>query len=63
MVVIDPSKGGNEIGISANEIVEKDFNLLISKYIYNRLKELGLDVKMTRTTDENISESKRAQRI
>ena len=31
MIVIDPSKGGRESGVTGNGIVEKDYNLLISE--------------------------------
>lgn len=63
MIVIDPSKGGRESGVTGNGIVEKDYNLLISEYIFNRLKSLGADVKIIRTTDEYISEDDRANKI
>ena len=63
MVVIDPSKGGNVYGVQGNGIVEKDFNLLISNYIYDRLNELGIDTKIIRTSDENISQQERVNRI
>ena len=63
MIVIDPSKGGRESGVTGNGIVEKDYNLLISEYIFNRLKSLGADIKIIRTTDEYISEDDRANKI
>ena len=63
MIVIDPSKGGRESGVTGNGIVEKDYNLLIGEYIFNRLKSLGADVKIIRTTDEYISEDDRANKI
>ena len=63
MIVIDPSKGGRESGVTGNGIVEKDYNLLISEYIFNRLKSLGADVKIIRTIDEYISEDDRAKKI
>ena len=63
MIVIDPSKGGRESGVTGNGIVEKEYNLLISEYIFNRLKSLGADVKIIRTTDEYISEDDRANKI
>lgn len=63
MIIIDPSKGGENIGINANGIVEKDFNLLISEYIYNRLKELGADVTIIRDSDETISLKERANKM
>ena len=63
MIVIDPSKGGRESGVTGNGIVEKDYNLLISEYIFNRLKSLGADVKIIRTIDEYISEDDRVNKI
>ena len=63
MIVIDPSKGGSDVGVVGNGITEKDFNLLISSYIYDRLSALGADVKIIRTDDETLSNTERANRI
>ena len=63
MIVIDPSKGGEDVGVVGNGIIEKDFNLLISRYIYDRLNELGADVKIIRTSDETLSNTERANKI
>jgi len=62
-VVIDAGHGGNDPGASGNGIIEKEYTLKISEYIYNRLRELGLDVKMTRTTDETLSPTERVNRV
>ena len=62
-VVIDAGHGGQDSGASGNGIIEKEYTLKISEYIYNRLKELGVDVKMTRTTDETINPTERVKRI
>ncbi|MBR6690874.1 MAG: LysM peptidoglycan-binding domain-containing protein [Bacilli bacterium] len=62
-VVIDAGHGGNDPGASGNGIVEKEYTLKISQYIYDRLRELGLDVKMTRTTDETLSPTERVNRV
>lgn len=62
-IVIDAGHGGNDPGASANGIIEKEYTLKISDYIYNRLKDLGLDVKMTRTTDETLSPTERVNRV
>ncbi len=62
-IVIDAGHGGNDPGASGNGIVEKDYTLLISNYIYNRLKELGADVSITRMTDEALSPTERIKRI
>ena len=62
-VVIDAGHGGNDPGASGNGIIEKEYTLKISQYIYDRLKELGVDVKMTRTTDETLSPTERVNRV
>lgn len=62
-VVIDAGHGGTDPGASANGIIEKDLTLRISDYIYNRLKDLGVDVKMTRTTDETLTPTERVNRV
>lgn len=62
-IVIDPGHGGTDSGAIGNGIIEKDLNLKISKYIYERLKDLGLDVKITRNTDETLSPVERVNRV
>lgn len=62
-VVIDPGHGGNDPGTSNNGIIEKDYNLKISKYMSNRLNDLGIENTLTRTTDETLSPSDRVKRI
>ena len=63
MIVIDPSKGGEDIGVVGNGIIEKDFNLLISQYIYERLKQLNADVKIIRENDDTLSNDERVNKI
>ena len=62
-IVVDAGHGGNDPGASGNGIIEKEYTLKISQYIYDRLRKLGLDVKMTRTTDETLSPSERVNRV
>ena len=62
-IVIDAGHGGVDPGAVANGLQEKDFNLQSSLYIYNRLKELGVPVKITRTTDETLDRKERINRI
>ena len=62
-VVIDPGHGGNDPGTSKNGIVEKDYNLKISKYMSNRLDELGIPNSLTRDKDETLSPSDRIKKI
>ncbi len=62
-IVIDPGHGGTDSGAVSNNIKEKDYTLLISKYMYDRFKELGIPVKLTRDTDVTLSPKERASKI
>lgn len=62
-IVIDPGHGGDDPGASGNGIVEKNLTLEISKYMYDRFKELGIPVYITRDSDETLSPSERVNRI
>ena len=62
-IVIDAYGGGNNSGVSGNGIVEKDYSLLISNYIYNRLNEKGIKAYLTRTGDYNLSDEERIKLI
>lgn len=64
MVIIDPGHGGFDPGGGSNtSFKEKDKALQISEYQYNRFKELGIPVKLTRSTDETLNPSSRLNRI
>lgn len=62
-VVIDPGHGGTDAGASGNNLLEKDYNLLISKYMYDRFKELGIPVAITRESDTTLSPTDRVNSI
>ncbi len=62
-IVIDPGHGGTDPGAVANNIKEKDYTLLISKYMYDRFKELGVPVKLTRDTDITLSPKDRTNKV
>jgi len=62
-IVIDPGHGGDDPGASGNGIIEKDLNLEISKYMYDRLRSLGIPVYITRDTDETLNPTDRVNRI
>lgn len=63
MIVIDAGHGGEDPGSTGNGIIEKNLNLDISKYMYDRFNQLGVPVKMTRTADETISPEERVKRV
>lgn len=63
MIVIDAGHGGSDPGTSGNGIVEKDLALNIAQYLYRRFNELGVPVKIIRTTDETITPDERVKRI
>ena len=62
-VVIDPGHGGTDSGAVGNNLLEKDYNLLISKYMYDRLRELGVPVAITRESDTTLSPTDRTNSI
>lgn len=57
------SHGGIDSGASGNGIIEKDKTLEISKYMYDRLKELGIPVAITRESDTTLSPTERVNSI
>ena len=62
-IVIDPGHGGVDSGAQGNNQLEKDFTLKISKYMYDRLKELGIPVAITRDTDITLTPTDRVNKI
>ena len=62
-IVIDAGHGGEDSGAVGNGIIEKDLNLKIANYMYDRFKSLGIPVKIIRSTDETISPNERVNRV
>lgn len=62
-VAIDAAFGGTDSGASSNNLIEKDFSLSISKYISNRLNDLGIDNFLVRNSDETLSNEERVNII
>ena len=62
-VIIDPGHGGTDAGATGNNLLEKDYNLLISKYMYDRFKQLGVSVAITRDSDTTLSPTDRVNTI
>ncbi len=59
-IVVDAGHGGVDSGAVSGNLLEKDFNLQAANYMYNRFKELGVPVTITRDTDKTLT---RAERI
>ena len=60
IVIIDPGHGGFDPGGGSNKYwKEKDLNLKISKYMYNRFRELGIKTALTRYGDITLTPNER----
>ncbi|RJE84265.1 N-acetylmuramoyl-L-alanine amidase [Paenibacillus sp. 1011MAR3C5] len=62
-LIIDPGHGGSDPGASGNGIVEKAMNLDISLYQFQRFKELGIKVALTRNSDITLASSVRTELV
>ena len=58
-IVVDAGHGGVDSGAVSGNLKEKDFNLQAANYMYNRFKELGVPVTITRDTDKTLSRNER----
>ena len=63
MVIVDAGHGGSDPGASNGDIIEKDYTLKISNYMYDRFKDLGIPVVVTRTTDKTLNPTDRVNVI
>lgn len=64
MVIIDAGHGGTDPGGGSNQYwKEKDINLDISLYQYNRLRQLGIPVTLTRSSDTSLPPTERIAKV
>lgn len=63
MGITGASHGGDDPGATSGNVKEKDLTLMISKYMYDKFKQLGYPVTLTRNTDETVNPSERVDRI
>lgn len=54
LIVVDPGHGGIDGGSSSNGLLEKNVNLQVSLKLSNTLKDMGLNVVMTRNSDVSL---------
>ena len=59
-VILDAGHGGNDGGTSSSNLIEKNVNLDIALRMKPLLEEKGLEVVMTRETDEYVGLDERA---
>lgn len=62
-IVVDAGHGGDDPGAVNGNIYEKDFTLEVSKYIYDRFRELGVPVVLTRDIDKTLDRDDRVDAI
>lgn len=58
-LIIDPGHGGTDSGAVGFFTKEKEWTFVISLYQYERLKELGANVALTRNRDRTLDSSER----
>ena len=58
-IVVDAGHGGTDPGAVSGNLREKDFNLQAANYMYNRFRELGVPVTITRDTDKTLTRNER----
>ena len=63
MVIIDAGHGGNDPGALNGDIIEKEYTLKISNYMYDRFNELGIPVSITRSEDVTLNPSDRVNLV
>lgn len=62
-VIIDPGHGGVDSGARGSDLLEKEYNLLISRYMYDRFRELGVPVYITRDSDTTLEPTDRIKKV
>lgn len=62
-IIIDAGHGGSDSGAIGYGVLEKTWTLKMSLYQYNRLKELGAKVAITRSSDQTLEPVQRAAKV
>lgn len=63
MVIIDAGHGGSDPGALSGDIIEKDYTLKISKYMFDRFNDLGIPTVLTRNEDTTLEPTARINTI
>lgn len=62
-VIVDAGHGGEDPGAISGNLKEKDFNLEAANYMYNRFRELGVPVAITRDIDKTLTREERLNKM
>lgn len=62
-IVIDAGHGGSDPGAVSGNNYEKDYALAMSKYLYDRFRELGIPVVLTRDSDITLNPTDRVNNV
>lgn len=62
-VIVDAGHGGNDPGAVSGNLKEKDLTLKAALYMYDRLKDLGINAKLTRDDDISLPKSERIAKV
>ena len=62
-VIVDAGHGGEDPGAISGSLKEKDFTLKAAKYMTERLRQLGIDARMTREEDTSLPKSERIKKV
>lgn len=62
-VIVDAGHGGEDPGAISGNLKEKDLTLKAAKYMYDRLRQLGINAKMTREEDIYLPKSERVAKV
>ena len=58
-IVVDAGHGGDDPGAISGNLKEKDFTLKAANYMYDRFRQLGVPVTITRNTDRTLTRQER----
>ena len=62
-VIVDAGHGGNDPGAVSGNLKEKDLTLKAALYMYDRLKDLGINAKLTREGDISLPKNERIAKV
>ena len=62
-LIVDAGHGGEDPGAISGNLKEKDLTLKAALYMYDRLKELGINAKLTRDSDIYLPKNDRIRKV